>query len=155
MKILYVEDHETLFTILQHHHKRLDITWADTLEKANQILSTQKFDAILLDLNLPDSKGLETVSAMVNRGMPVIVLTGDPSKGLEKDTVALGAADHVFKKSFLDIDLEARIRDAVDKHRKTKSRYSSFTFGDIEKMKRFISCPPFANSERGRRAVMA
>lgn len=158
MKVLFVEDHEALFAVFEHTYPRLQVTWADTLEKARKSLETDTFDVILLDLTLSDSKGMDTVKAMVNRGIPVVVMTAHPSKEFVAKALELGAADYIHKRSFLDIDVEERIRLAVEKHRQTKRKYSSFSFGDIEQMKRFISCPPFETcGSRGarREAVMA
>lgn len=93
---------------------------------------------------------------MVNRGIPVIVMTAHPSKAFVKAALDMGAADYIHKKSFLDIDIESKIEFAVERHRQTKRRYSSFSFGDIEPMKQFITCPPFEVCARGsRQAVMA
>ena len=156
MKVLYVEDHEALVEIFKHTYPSLNVTWADTLEKAKETLETEGFDVILLDLNLSDSKGMNTLKAMVNRGMPVVVMTAHPSKDFVKSAMEMGVADYIQKKSFLDINVEEKIRLAIEKHRQTKQRYSSFSFGDIEPMKRFITCPPFSDCEKnGRTPVMA
>ena len=156
MKVLYVEDHEPLVEIFRYTYPSLTVTWADTLEKAKEILETEGFDAILLDLNLPDSRGMDTVKAMVNRGMPVIVMTGSPSKDFVKSAMDMGVADYIQKKSFLDINVKEKIETAIERHRQTKRRYSSFSFGDIGPMKQFITCPPFSDCEKkGRTPVMA
>lgn len=156
MKVLYVEDHESLVEIFRYTYPSLTVTWADTLEKAKEILETEGFDAILLDLNLPDSKGMDTVKAMVNRGMPVIVMTGNPSKDVARQALEVGVADYIQKKSFLDTNVENKIRSAIERHRQTKQRYSSFSFGDIGPMKQFITCPPFSDCEKkSRTPVMA
>lgn len=156
MKVLYVEDHEALVEIFKHTYPSLRVTWADTLERAKKILDTEDFDAILLDLNLPDSRGMDTVRAMVNRGVPVIVMTGHPSKDFVKTAMDMGIADYIQKKSFLDIDVKEKIEVAIERHRQTKRRYSSFSFGDIEPMKQFITCPPFSDCEKkGRVPAMA
>lgn len=156
MKVLHIEDSVALALIMEFKYPSLTITRAETLKAANEILETQEFDAILLDLALPDSKGLDTVKAMVNRGMPVVVVTGNISKDCQKASLRLGAADYIPKKGMEDVDVAARLETAVERHRQMKSRYASFSFGDIEPMKRFISCPPFMGGERDRRqAVMA
>ena len=156
MRILYIEDHEALAAVFEHSYPKLSVTWVDTMEKAVERVEGETFDAILLDLNLSDSKGMDSVVSMVNRGIPVVVLTGHPSKDFERIALKLGAADYINKKSFLDINVEQRLRAAVKKHEKTKQRYSSFSFGDIEPMKRFITCPPFGGRECERReAVVA
>ena len=67
----------------------------DGLEKAQQ----QHFDAVLLDLSLPDSYGIETIQRanVVVGHLPVLVLTGldDAEAGIE--AVRLGAQDYLVK----------------------------------------------------------
>lgn len=54
-------------------------------------------DIVLLDLGLPDSDGLETVSAMLEHTstVPVVVLTGQ--KGMGVDAIQHGAQDYIVK----------------------------------------------------------
>lgn len=153
MKVLHIEDSVALALIMEFKYPSLIITRAETLKAANEILETEGFDAILLDLTLPDSKGLDTVKAMVNRGMPVVVVTGNPSKDCQRTSLGLGVADYILKKGIEDINVAERLEIAVERHRQMKSRYASFSFGDIEPIKRFITCSPFVNSECDRRTV--
>ena len=57
------------------------------------------FDVILTDLGLPDSEGLETVEAILERSgaTPVIVLTGLYEDGLARRCVHAGATDYLRK----------------------------------------------------------
>jgi DNA-binding response OmpR family regulator len=51
---------------------------SNLLIKALKLFESRKFDAILLDLNLPDSMGIDTVSKTLEdiRDTPIIILTG-------------------------------------------------------------------------------
>ena len=57
---------------------RLDIAWADRLSAALERLSVGGIDAVLLDLSLPDSFGMDTLERILRShpGIPVIVFTG-------------------------------------------------------------------------------
>jgi two-component system sensor histidine kinase UhpB len=72
---------------------------AERLGEGLGMLVDQHFDVVLLDLNLPDSKGLETVSTFLSKNnvVPVIVLTGldDETTGLS--AVQVGAQDYLVK----------------------------------------------------------
>lgn len=72
---------------------------AETLKKGLLMAEHGDYDAILLDLNLPDSRGLDTIRAARHKagGKPVIVMTGfeDEEAGLE--AIALGAQDYLIK----------------------------------------------------------
>jgi DNA-binding NarL/FixJ family response regulator len=56
-------------------------------------------DAVLLDLGLPDSSGLDTLNAIVARfaPVPVIVLTGTAESEMGVQVIALGAEDYLEK----------------------------------------------------------
>ena len=60
---------------------------AQTITEALEKLGKDSFNIILLDLNLPDSRGIETVQRIFEAapGIPIVVLTGlsDENMGLE------------------------------------------------------------------------
>ena len=64
---------------------------------------------MVLDLVMPDSKGLEALQAVksMDKDLPVVVLTGYP--GLKKDSLAMGANVHL-EKPFSPKDIEETIR---------------------------------------------
>lgn len=72
---------------------------ADRLSEGLDMLSKERFDVVLLDLNLPDSSGLDTVRTFLSKisSVPVIVLTGldDETTGL--NAIQVGAQDYLVK----------------------------------------------------------
>jgi len=62
-------------------------------------LRDRRFDAVLLDLNLPDSMGLSTVEQVhaCNPNVPVVVLTGEDADELALQAVQAGAEDYICK----------------------------------------------------------
>jgi two-component system cell cycle sensor histidine kinase/response regulator CckA len=72
---------------------------APTLREAVAILAGGGVDAILCDLNLPDSRGLATVTSLrvVAGAAPILVLSGSVDEALERQAIAAGAED-VFSK---------------------------------------------------------
>ena len=70
-----------------------------TVKRALELLAEAPYDAILLDLSLPDSRGLDTVRAIVAQvpETPVIVLTGTTDIALAKRALHLGVDDYVDK----------------------------------------------------------
>jgi PAS domain S-box-containing protein len=137
LKVLLVEDNPGDARLIQvmlaegSSALQFEVSWADRLQKAVELLAVNHFDAILLDLTLPDSQGLNTVIAIVARvpDVPIIILTG-----LEDETVAIkalqkGAQDYLTK-SQLNSDLLVRtMRYAIErKHtekiiRESQERY--------------------------------
>ncbi len=76
-----------------------NVIHANRLSQALQLLATQTFDAILLDLSLPDSHGLNTVKQVcaANHGVPIIVLSGLSNEEQALEAVKSGAQDYLVK----------------------------------------------------------
>ena len=72
---------------------------ASTLKVGIAVSKQQSFDIILLDLSLPDSKGLKTLAKVKDAcpGKPVIVLTGNIDLALGKKAIGEGAQDYLIK----------------------------------------------------------
>jgi len=69
------------------------------LEEGLEQARTGAFDVILLDLSLPDSRGIDTLKAIreVARESVVIVLTGSEDDALSLEALQAGAQDYLFK----------------------------------------------------------
>lgn len=74
---------------------------------------------VLLDLTLPDSKGLDTYKQMQAAvpAVPVIILTGVDDERLAMTTVKEGAQDYLVKGQFNIHGLRRAIRYALERHR--------------------------------------
>ncbi|MHA1823443.1 MAG: response regulator, partial [Promethearchaeota archaeon] len=93
------------------------------LIKALKILESHKFDVILLDLNLPDSVGIETVSKTleVARDTPIIILTGLNEESLAISSVKMGVQDYLVKEQFNSLLLARSIQYAIER-KKTEQK---------------------------------
>ncbi len=101
-------------------------------EDALERLREEKFDLVLLDVNLPGISGIETCREIRARSdMPVIVLTVRSSSG---DTVAAldaGADDYVTKPFSMEV-LLARIRATLRRSPTTPGGIDNIRFGNVE-----------------------
>jgi two-component system cell cycle sensor histidine kinase/response regulator CckA len=72
-------------------------------------------DAVLLDLGLPDSNGLDTLTAVVERfaPVPVIVLTGAIDTELGERAIELGAEDYLEKAIIPPAAIRRVVRHAI------------------------------------------
>jgi hypothetical protein len=154
MHVLYVEDHEATVLVLQHRCKTVEIDVAASLFDAKARLLRDRFDVLLVDLNLPDSTGMATVRALMDYDVPMVVLTGDTSNEFRAEAWRLGVADYISKKHLLDVDIEDRLKEAHANYQRIKRRYSRLSFGNLDAMKSYISCPPFATISRSNRSLI-
>ncbi len=75
------------------------ITHVVRLEEALRLLETGHVDIILSDLNLPDSKGIDTFTRLNDKApeIPIILLTGFNDESLAMHIVKEGAEDYIVK----------------------------------------------------------
>jgi signal transduction histidine kinase len=105
LRILFVEDNpgdvRLVREMLAEGSKQLafKIEQVDTLAAGIETTRREKFDAILLDLGLPDSKGLETFYSFraTSPDVPIIVLTGLDDENMAIEAVRGGAQDYLIK----------------------------------------------------------
>jgi signal transduction histidine kinase len=93
-----------------------NIEIAGTLEEATDCLKNKDYDAVLLDLGLPDSSGVNTVQKAheANPNVPIIVLTG-LSEEMGLDAIGKGAEDYLVKGNSLEHSLVRIIRYAIER----------------------------------------
>jgi DNA-binding response OmpR family regulator len=133
VKILVVEDEQKVANALREglQGERYEVVVERSGEGAFFRITTEQFDAILLDLTLPGRDGIAILKAMRDRGMktPVLVLTArdtvqDRIIGLDS-----GADDYLIK-PFAFAELLARIRALVRRGRVTEA--PRLAAGDLE-----------------------
>jgi DNA-binding response OmpR family regulator len=120
VRILVVEDELKVANALREglQGERYDVVVERTGESAFFRVTTESFDAILLDLTLPGRDGLEILKAMRDRGIktPVLALTARDS--LQDRVLGLDTGgDDYMVKPFAFAELVARIRALVRRGR--------------------------------------
>jgi DNA-binding response OmpR family regulator len=116
MRILLVEDdrvlHDVIRSSLEDAGNRLDSAWS--LEQATHLWSVQSYDAVVLDLNLPDGNGLAALRSARARGDRSAVLVLTARDRTEERVAGLDAgADDYLGKPFELAELEARVRALI------------------------------------------
>ena len=86
-------------------------------------LDKTHFDAVLLDLGLPDSFGLETLVKMHVQAarVPVVVLTGQDDETLSINALQQGAQDYVIKEHINGAALQRCLRYAIERKQTEKT----------------------------------
>lgn len=117
ISVLLIEDEPEVASLMSAMLKKAkniqcEIDIAGKLTSGIDILNHKKFDAILLDLSLPDSSGLETLRSVYARsaGTPIVVLTGIDDEEIATQAVRQGAQDYMVKGS---TDINGMVRSVI------------------------------------------
>jgi two-component system response regulator TctD len=124
MRVLMVEDATDLAETVSARFARVGIACdlAATVTEAEDHLAVQRYDALVLDINLPDGSGTDLLRRLRGGGdrTPVLMLTALVSVDNRVDALDLGADDYLVK-PFDQRELEARLRALVRREAAQKS----------------------------------
>jgi PAS domain S-box-containing protein len=136
LRIELVEDDPSFGPLLEAILNEADYGYfeairATYLSEALALLENHRFDAVLLDLSLPDSWGLDTLTALRARHpkMPIVVLTGTRDENLAIESLRNGAQDYLVKGQLDNDTIVRSIRYAIERNRveqdllESESRY--------------------------------
>jgi DNA-binding response OmpR family regulator len=131
-RLLLIEDNPDDATLIQEILRDIpdigfDIHWANQLKDGFQQMETNRFDVVLLDLILPDSKGLQTIREMIVRKLeiPVIILTGLDDEYLAIQSLENGLDEYLVKSELSGTLLLRTICRALEKRRPRKKAFDS------------------------------
>lgn len=122
-RLLLVEDNpgdvRLIREMLAESGAHCAVTVASSLAETSLILQTsaKEIDVVLLDLNLPDSMGIETMLRLneMRPGLPVIVLTGILDEQFGARAVSAGAQDFLAKGQIDPLLLMRSIRYSIER----------------------------------------
>src|SRR5579871_6068725 len=123
-RILLIEDEPDAARMVEYvlsktTAPKLVVDWAADLGSGLRRLENTEFEAILLDLNLPDSKGFDTFARVRQQSADpaVIILTAQEDESLALQAVRSGADEYLIKSDIRDRYLSQRIRYAIERKR--------------------------------------
>ncbi len=124
IKVLLIEDNDvdaqlTQDLLSEWSTEEFQVARATTLAEGLSLLSRERFDAMLLDLSLPDAFGLPTVREVhaSSPTIPVVVLSGVSDQNLALQAVRQGAQDYLVKGQGPPELLARAIRYAIERKR--------------------------------------
>jgi two-component system, OmpR family, response regulator QseB len=113
VRLLLVEDDAMIGEAIRAGLKREGFTvdWVHEAQSAAQVLTSEPFALMLLDLGLPGSDGLKLLKALRGRGetLPVLIITARDAVADRVAGLDAGGDDYLIKPFDLD-ELAARIR---------------------------------------------
>lgn len=103
IKILLVEDspEDVKYASIQLKQAFGDahsLQTSDYFSKASKLIAENTFDVIILDLCLPDSRGLETFRVLANStAAPIIIYSGLSDDAVKVEAMKAGACHYLIK----------------------------------------------------------
>ncbi len=130
LRLLLIEDSPSDAELIQIHLERspLDVQChqVETIAQAltaidDTAASNTPFHAALLDLNLPDSTGIESFRRIAAHSpdLPVVILSGLAGDTLALQAVQEGAQDYLPKSELSSSSLARAVRYSVERHERT------------------------------------
>lgn len=113
MRVLLIEDNESLAESVRIYFQNEGhpLDWVNSVEKAQNSVSFDDFDLLILDINLPGASGFQLLNVLRTEGknLPVLVLTARTEIDDRVSALDLGADDYLAK-PFDFRELSARCR---------------------------------------------
>ncbi len=129
--MLLVEDDPLIAKTLKMSlpYKGFSVTSCSSIKEGMETFSSQAFDVVLLDVNLPDGNGLELCREIrkKNTSVVILMLTAQTDEASAVNGLEWGADDYV-RKPYGVHELAARISRLLDRRTKTPS---SLKFGSV------------------------
>lgn len=138
-RILLIEDSNTDAVLIQAHLRKADssfiVTRVGRLDDGILHVDRGEADVVLLDLNLPDSQGLDTFRALHRRALqtPIVVLSGQDDVALAVEAVAVGAQDYLPKGEASSNSLARSVRYAIERSRRQRAEQELSAAGEIQR----------------------
>ena len=124
LRLLLVEHNETDARLLLNlmrsgEGQDVEVIWVASFIEAMGHLRTQDFDAMLLDLSLPDSEGIDSIRRVSDRAdIPIIALTKEALGGGGVDALLAGAEDSFIKERINSHNMIRAVQYAIARHRR-------------------------------------
>ncbi|MCK5214173.1 MAG: response regulator [Candidatus Omnitrophica bacterium] len=122
LAVLVIEDNKIDAKIVRSmlektSYGKFHVSFVMTIKEAIELLLTQKFDVCLLDLNLKDSKGLDSLKKINKKyaHLPIVVNTGAYQDSLGLKAVTQGAQDYLIKGKYKPYALSKSLYYAVQR----------------------------------------
>jgi two-component system OmpR family response regulator len=142
MRVLVIEDDRVLGEAVREHVAASGhgVDWMKRIDEAREALATIPYDLVLLDLNLPDGRGMDLLRELRRGGskVPVIVLTAMDQIASRIEGLNNGADDYLVKPFDLS-ELSARVAAVARRYGGNPNPLLRLGDLDIDLARRFIS----------------
>lgn len=134
-RILCIEDDLTIQTLIEQSLKEFMVVTVVSLKAAEIELSKSVFDAILLDIELPDGDGLRFFTKLTHeqkfKKVPTLILSGHGEISNKLMAFSIGVDDFITK-PFDPLELNARLSSKIKKEQLDVDAKKMRKVGDLE-----------------------
>jgi diguanylate cyclase (GGDEF)-like protein/PAS domain S-box-containing protein len=112
------DDAARILNQLSSDGERFGTEWVTELSSGIKRLRDGGVGAVVLDLSLPDSHGIETLERLLRAapGIPILILSEENSEELARQAVQRGARDYLLKNQPDGYRLRLAVRTIMDRH---------------------------------------
>jgi signal transduction histidine kinase len=129
LRVLLIEDNPGDADWVEEHLSELgnyqvELTRAPRLEQGLRELTSQAFDAVIVDLSLPDSSPAQTLAHIrkTRESVAIVVLSGSEDDQLRREALRSGAQEYLTKGASAGSLLGRCLLGAVERHRAQSSQ---------------------------------
>lgn len=122
IKVLLIDDDEDDYMITRDllfdvEALEYELDWVSTFEEGQEEIDKAKHDILLIDYRLGERDGMQLLHAALEGGCtaPIILLTGQGDREVDREAMKAGAADYLVKGQIDHILLERSIRHSIER----------------------------------------
>ena len=142
--ILAIDDEQNIRHLIKSEFsiEGYEVATAGSGEEGLRLFDTRGFDVVLLDINLPELNGIETLRKLKQKSSTteVIMITGYGDIKSAVQCIKLGARDYVTKPFKLD-EIFALVKQVIKDNRRLSDRQEKATESEREVSGGSIRCP--------------
>ncbi|MCA9197490.1 MAG: hybrid sensor histidine kinase/response regulator [Planctomycetales bacterium] len=142
IRILLLEDDLDDYELFVKHLRRTEqhfvVDHVPAMQDALQALQVKQYDAVLADLNVPDSNGHDTIKRLKCEcnTIPIIAITGVDDPDVARNILSVGAQDYIVKAELSCRSVSRIIVHAV--HRQRAVNEIADLVGELEKRENLL-----------------
>ncbi|MFB3883721.1 MAG: response regulator [Thermodesulfobacteriota bacterium] len=136
MRILLIEDNpgdaRLVQEVLREAGSHFEIRVVERLGLGLDFLASHEVDVVLLDLGLPDSRGLGTLTKLQTQfpHLPIVIMTGSDDETLGVQAVHFGAQDYLVKGQVDSRVLRRALQYAIERKKADEALHREKTISD-------------------------
>ncbi|MFY9153273.1 MAG: ATP-binding protein [Prolixibacteraceae bacterium] len=128
LKVLIIDDDQDDILLakeyLQHSNRaKFQVQMAGSLAEGFELIKTNTFDCILLDLGLPETSSLDTITHFMRYRVetPVVILSNNVDEKIGTQAMRLGAEDYLVKRNLWKENLCNTVLHSIERFRLRKT----------------------------------